>query len=350
MFEQLYESSQRNELILIDGGFCNWHLRKDGQVTIREIIATRRGAGSKMFHQLLFVPNAKSIFAKCPSDLESNKWYIKKGFTLENTETIPNGRTLNHYRYYIDTHSVIKNAGNVEIIYCAAGSSLFGKIAIEEGFLSGAQMPTSTLYFRPYFIDLDPNKIPNRALYMDALKKHRPRLATVMDIENIECYSEALDWAHEAAEYVGEVIIIPKVKNIMDSIPSIINGKPVRIGYSVPTSHGKTTVSLNEFIGRPIHLLGGRPISQFNIAHAHRLSNMLNIVSIDTNYHQKVALHGCVEGLSHKPHGYQLASEGGRKDTDVPYIAFRRSCQNIINIWKYPIVGTQHNSGMELLL
>ena len=51
-FEQLYESAKRNELTLIDGGMCHWHLRRDGQLTIREIIATRRGAGTEILNSL----------------------------------------------------------------------------------------------------------------------------------------------------------------------------------------------------------------------------------------------------------------------------------------------------------
>jgi hypothetical protein len=101
IFETLYESSKRGELLLIDGGFCNWHLRRDGQITIREIISTHPGAGSKML-KLLFVQanllGATSLFAKCPADLDSNSWYAKKGFVLETTETTKSGRKLNHWR------------------------------------------------------------------------------------------------------------------------------------------------------------------------------------------------------------------------------------------------------------
>lgn len=97
IFETLYKSSKRNELLSIDGGFCHWHLRRDGQLTIREIISTRPGAGSEMLEQLKQQP-AQSIFAKCPIDLESNEWYQKRGFTLESTETTKSGRKLNHWR------------------------------------------------------------------------------------------------------------------------------------------------------------------------------------------------------------------------------------------------------------
>ena len=102
IFETLYESAQRGELLLLTGGFCHWHLRRDGQVTIREIIATRRGAGNEMLAQLKCIPGAKSIFAKCPTNLEANAWYAKKGFTCEATEQTQTGRELCHWRLPLD--------------------------------------------------------------------------------------------------------------------------------------------------------------------------------------------------------------------------------------------------------
>ena len=97
IFESLYESSQKGELILIDGGFCHFHLRNDGQLTIREIISIRRGAGREML-DLLISRNPYSVFAKCPSELESNSWYKKMGFCLEGTEITKKGKTLNLWR------------------------------------------------------------------------------------------------------------------------------------------------------------------------------------------------------------------------------------------------------------
>lgn len=97
IFETLYASSKRGELLLIDGGMCHFHFRRDYQLTIREIIATRPGAGSEMLERLLQYP-AASIFAICPEDLEANKWYAKKGFILEDTHTTKTGRRVNHWR------------------------------------------------------------------------------------------------------------------------------------------------------------------------------------------------------------------------------------------------------------
>lgn len=97
IFETLYESAKRGELLLIDGGFCHWHLRRDGQLTIREIISIRPGAGSKMLAHLQRQP-ATSIFAKCPADLPANNWYARRGFICEGVETTRSGRELKLWR------------------------------------------------------------------------------------------------------------------------------------------------------------------------------------------------------------------------------------------------------------
>ena len=99
IFETLYDSAKRGELLLIDGGFCHWHLRRDGQLTIREIISTKPGAGSAMLSELMFNPDATSIFAKCPADLPANDWYERQGFICEGVETTRTGRELKLWRY-----------------------------------------------------------------------------------------------------------------------------------------------------------------------------------------------------------------------------------------------------------
>jgi hypothetical protein len=95
IFDALYQSAQRGELLLIDGGFCHWHLRRDGQLTIREIISTRPGAGIEMLNFLRSVSGATSILAKCPDVLPSNGWYRRMGFTMLGQETTRTGSTVN---------------------------------------------------------------------------------------------------------------------------------------------------------------------------------------------------------------------------------------------------------------
>lgn len=107
IFETLNESNERGELLLVDGGMCHWHLRRDGQLTIREIIVSkgrqRRGIGAYMLSELTGVEGATSIFAKCPEDLPSNGWYEYWGFHLEGTETTRTGKALNLWRYPLST-------------------------------------------------------------------------------------------------------------------------------------------------------------------------------------------------------------------------------------------------------
>jgi len=98
IFDALYESAQRGELLLVDGGFCHWHLRRDGQLTIREIISTRPGAGGEMLARLTATPGATCIVAKCPVDLAANDWYRRRGFALVGTETTRTGRGINVWR------------------------------------------------------------------------------------------------------------------------------------------------------------------------------------------------------------------------------------------------------------
>jgi hypothetical protein len=95
------------------------------------------------------------------------------------------------------------------LIYCAGGNRRFAQIAIDAGYKFGSQLP-NTIYHPIYFADQD-WKRPNRATYMAMLAQHRPTMATVLDWERDEQLPEVLDWAEEAAQYVAQVLIIPKV-------------------------------------------------------------------------------------------------------------------------------------------
>lgn len=84
--------------MLIDGGFCHFHLRRDGQLTIREIISQRPGAGQEMLKRLCATPGATSLFAKCPAELPANDWYQRRGFEFEGEERTRSGRVLSLWR------------------------------------------------------------------------------------------------------------------------------------------------------------------------------------------------------------------------------------------------------------
>lgn len=225
----------------------------------------------------------------------------------------------------------------IELIYCANGNARFAQIAIDAGFIYGAQLP-GTVYFRPEFVDQD-WKRPNRERYMAALAEHRPRMASVLDWERDEQLPEVLSWAEDAAQFVDVVMIIPKVHGGIAKLPRRIAGANVRLGYSVPTKHGGTEVMAFEFIGWPVHLLGGSPGAQMRIA-----ATGLDVHSADGNMMQKLASKRCLfwrPGKRPFANGWVSIQQAdgqkwgnGEAVADAIYEAFRRSCHNIMVAWQ----------------
>ena len=97
IFESLHDSAKAGELLLIDGGYLRWHLRRDGVITIYEIISTRPGAGWEMLSML--IEKRAPIQAKCPQHMaHANAWWRRHGFRLIGTETTRGGTELNGWR------------------------------------------------------------------------------------------------------------------------------------------------------------------------------------------------------------------------------------------------------------
>lgn len=222
------------------------------------------------------------------------------------------------------------------LIYCADGNKDRAETAIKFGFEYGAQLP-NTIYFAPYFVDQDWEN-PRRSAYMAALEKYKPSMATVLDLERMDQLDEVLSWAEEAAQFVEQVLIIPKVFSIIPLLPHSIQGDvEVVLGYSTPTKFAATEVPVWEFGNRPVHLLGGAPQVQMELTY------YLNVVSVDGNYANKMANERCqfwVPG-----NAYYAANrwwptlkewnKGKRWDGDNgPAEAFRRSCENIMAAWR----------------
>jgi len=217
------------------------------------------------------------------------------------------------------------------LIFCAGYNHNFYKIAVEEyGFLYGARLP-SVVCGPLYFADQH-YKMPNRKAYMDAIRTYKPHMASVLDWEREDQLSEVLDWASEIAEVVDVVMIIPKVQNGIGRLPETINGKEVRLGYSVHTKYGGTELMLLEFMDYPVQLHGGSPGQQMY------LTNYLNVKSVDGNMHMKMATQFCAywkPGKRMYSNKWEtlLKEDGRRWDDNGPIEAFRRSCKNIKQAW-----------------
>lgn len=215
-----------------------------------------------------------------------------------------------------------------ELIYCAGKNRRFEAVALAAGYRLGAQLP-NTIYHPIYFADQNWRR-PNKDAYMAALAAHRPVMATVLDLEKEEQLTEVLSWAEEAAQFVRQVLIIPKYSGAVDHLPRTIGAAKIVLAYSVPTKFGGTSVPIWEFCGWPVHLLGGSPHRQME------LTRYLRVVSADGNMANKMAHRGRFWSQKKGPKGHwrNLREIGVDLETDNNLEAFRRSCENIMQAWK----------------
>jgi len=219
------------------------------------------------------------------------------------------------------------------LIYCAGGNRRFAELATGAGFVYGARLPDTT-YFPLWFADQDWKK-PNRALYVEYLRRERPTQATVLDLEREGQLAEVLDWAEEVSQYVARVVIVPKCFGIIERLPRRIGGADVVLGYSVPTKYAGTEVPTWEFAGWPVHLLGGSPHGQM------RLMYSLDVVSADGNMTNRMAMwnrfwvNGTSRNSSNRDRYWPSLddADGVKWGVDAPYEAFRRSCINVWAAW-----------------
>lgn len=87
IFVALSESADKGELLLVDGGMCRYHRRKDGIHTIREILILpqfrRKGVGTKLVLEVMGRADGRPIKARCPVKyVEANLFWRAMGFAL----------------------------------------------------------------------------------------------------------------------------------------------------------------------------------------------------------------------------------------------------------------------------
>lgn len=245
------------------------------------------------------------------------------------------------------------------LIYCADGNPRYMEIATNHEFKTGAQLPRKIydIHLPLYFADQD-FKRPRYVRYIKMLRKYQPVMASVLDIMEDRRWDEYLMRADEISQYCQIVMFVPKVKGVIkklrDTFPDKkINGREIRLGYSIKTKYGGTDVSVEEFKGWPVHLLGGSPLEQL------KKSKEMNVISCDGNYAQLMSgycqffypeflwteeYREMVNDKEKKPRNPiwptlrevnrgKLWGDGSNK-ADAPYEAFRRSCENIMAMWQ----------------
>lgn len=158
----------------------------------------------------------------------------------------------------------------------------------------------------------------------------RPWLATIPDTMTLAEVPRTLRQAEQIAPYCDKLLIVPKLEGVIDELPREIAGKPVVLGYSVPTGYGGTPVSEFAFQGWPVHLLGGSARRQAE------LCCYLRVISADGNIAWRLARRGII--CTNRGTGGETIkqADGKRWAGDNAHLeALRRSLINLRKFWSH---------------
>lgn len=172
-------------------------------------------------------------------------------------------------------------------------------------------------------VDLD-WKAPDLERHAAAVREHRPLLAVAPDVLDVSDLPATLRYAERLAQDAAHVIVVPKCGGVIERLPR----EPwLVLGYSVPTRYGGADgVLVWEFSGWPVHLLGGSPQAQLNLA------AYVDVFSADGNAHQRAASHGVYWSAARR--GWVSRDHAAMPvGPDLPYRAFARSCAEIMGAW-----------------
>lgn len=112
--------------------------------------------------------------------------------------------------------------------------------------------------------------------HLRAVKLHCPLFTVARDLDDVRRLSELKEQAQKLREYASWVIVVPKIRQFNVIRPSISHRRHV-LGFSMPSGYGKTLTPTDQFLSAPVHLLGGRPLAQRQMAQS------MDVVSFDCN-------------------------------------------------------------------
>ena len=202
--------------------------------------------------------------------------------------------------------------------YVAHSKKVIG-LAMNEGWLPGARYTNlrdvKTFDFRHKgFLDIDWKNYSFQK-HLENAEQENPRITIARDVECIFQLETILREAEELLKHSEFVCIVPKDTNLNNRISELIP-KQFLLAYSVPTKYGGTDVSTDSF-DRPVHLLGGRPDVQ------RQLAEKLNVFSLDCNRFTLDARYGdFFDGEKFKKHPI-----GGYEN------CLKDSIKNITKLW-----------------
>lgn len=135
------------------------------------------------------------------------------------------------------------------------------------------------------FLDIDwRNYDFNR--HLAAAERVRPVVTVARDVTDYRQLDKVLFEAEKLARFAEIVMIVPKDVRLGPRLREKIGPDHI-LGFSVPSKYGETLIKPEHFDG-PVHLLGGRPDLQRNLA------NYMSVISIDCNRFTVDAKYGWV--------------------------------------------------------
>ena len=150
-------------------------------------------------------------------------------------------------------------------------------IAVRFGWLPGARytnLRDARSFDRLGFLDIDWREYDFRR-HLAAARSTRPLCTVAQDVVRRRDLPRIIDQAFDLAQYADEVIIVPKDVCLARELDTAIPEDFV-LGYSVPSTYGGTRIAPHHF-HRAVHLLGGRPDIQRNLA------EVMPVISFDCN-------------------------------------------------------------------
>ncbi len=199
------------------------------------------------------------------------------------------------------------------------------KIAELHGWLPGARYTNlrdvrGINFHSKGFLDIDWKNYDFRR-HLLAAQQLNPLLTVARDIFRIEETAQVLNEAEQLLHHSQYVIVVPKDPRFKGRLRQMIPGHFL-LGYSVPTRYGGTPLHPGEF-ENPVHLLGGRPDIQ------RELANHLPVFSFDCNRFTLDAAYGdYFDGQRFRPH-----PKGGYENCLIDSIV------NINKIWASASLG-----------
>jgi len=191
-------------------------------------------------------------------------------------------------------------------------------IAKRYGWLPGARytnLRDVRTFDRLGFLDIDWTRYDFKR-HLCAARSTRPLYTVARDIVDRRHLRPVIDQAHALAEYADAVIIVPKDPRLAEHLDELIPRQFI-LGFSVPSSYGRTSIS-PDYFRRSVHLLGGRPDVQ------RRLAERMSVISFDCNRFTLDAAFGdYFDGETFRPH-----PKGGYER------CIRDSIKNINALWE----------------